>query len=430
MSTLFDGALASPQPALPPVETVPPAATTRPAPIARRLAAGLVDGLLLLVGVAFLLGFGLAIAGERETKWVLVGWVVLFAPLYFGLYHAFGAGTTGAGGTPGQVELRIGLHREGSEDPPGPAHSLARAYLGLAFLLLVLPALADLAALLTTGRSLRDRLTRTNVAPIALAGNVPELAQPTIAELLELFEPTVDTHNYLGRGWALLRTRPRLLLGSVASVYGILVALGLVLWFLLAADSPHALAAAGFFFVALGLLVSGAYWVQAVIVLAVEEARAGGDASVRRTLRRAIRRVNALSAALALLLVPVALVAATFTWVLVLPLLALARFSLVAPALVLEDRRVLGAFLRSWQLTAGRSWRTLGLLLLSLLLIAAPPAVVQAVLGAAGPNAVAVDLIGLALSALVLVVVLTWLGAAWSLFYEDARRCLPPREER
>lgn len=428
MSTNFGGALAPPQPALPPVETLPPAASTRPGLIARRLAAGLVDGLLLLVGVAFLLGFGLAIAGERELEWVLAGWVILFAPLYFGLYHAFGARTTGAGGTPGQVELRIGLRREGSEDSPGPARSLARAYLGLAFLLLVLPALADLAALLTTGRSLRDRLTRTDVAPIALAGNVPELAQPTIPELIELFEPAADTHSYLGRGWALLRTRPRLLLGSVASVYGILVALGLVLWFLLAADSPDALTAAGFFSVALGLLVSGAYWVQAVIVLAVEVARAGGDASVRRTLRRAIRRVNALSAALALLLV--ALVAAALTWYLVLPLLALARFSLVAPALVLEDRRVLGAFLRSWQLTAGRSWRTLGLLLLSLVLIGAPPAVVQAVLGAAGTNAVAVDLVGLALSALMLVVVLTWLGAAWSLLYQDARRRLPPREER
>jgi hypothetical protein len=428
MSTNFGGALASPQPALPPVGTLPPAASTRPGLIARRLAAGLLDGLLLLVGVAFLLGFGLAIAGERETEWVLAGWVVLFAPLYFGLYHAFGA-PTGAGGTPGQVELRIGLRREGSEDPPGPARSLARAYLGLAFLLLVLPSLADLAALLTTGRSLRDRLTRTNVAPIALAGNVPELAQPTIPELLELFEPAADTHSYLGRGWALLRTRPRLLLGSVAFVYGILVALGLVLWFLLAADSPDALtAAAGFFFLALGLLVSGAYWVQAVIVLAVEVARAGGDASVRRTLRRAIRRVNALSAALALLLV--ALVALALTWYLVLPLLALARFSLVAPALVLEDRRVLGAFLRSWQLTAGRSWRTLGLLLLSLVLIAAPPAVMTAVLGTAGTNAVAVDLVGLALSALMLVVVLTWLGAAWSLLYQDARRRLPPREER
>ena len=44
-----------------------------------------------------------------------------------------------------------------------------------------------------------------------------------------------------------------------------------------------------------------------------------------------------------------------------LALFVVVRSSLYWPVVVLEKRSVLGAFTRSWQLTAGRWWRTLGL---------------------------------------------------------------------
>jgi hypothetical protein len=401
-----------------------------PAPASRRLAAGLLDGLLLACVLGLVLATQLAIASEGEVTWVVYGWCALFAPLYFGLYHGFGRGAT-----PGQRELRIGLRDAKTGAPPGVARALVRAYLGLGFLMLVVPALLDLVVLGASGRSLRDRMTRTTGVRIALEGAVPELAEPTVAELEAIFEPPAGTRRHLRRGWRLVTARPRLLLGPTAALYAVLLGVAVLLAFLTVVDYPDPFVIVGVFApLAVFLLASSVYWTQAVVVTAVEEVRVGDPgASVAGTLERASQRANALTAAL-LLLVPLALVAIYLPYVLV-TLLLLARFTLVAPALVLEDRRVLGSFGRSWRLTQGRSWRTLWLLLWSaailltavgveLFLVLSVVASTESLAGAALASLLLVSILAVPFVAL-----LAWVGAAWALLYEDARRARPPRSD-
>jgi hypothetical protein len=170
------------------------------------------------------------------------------------------------------------------------------------------------------------------------------------------------------------------------------------------------------------LLGSGVYWMQAAIVVAVEDARVGGpDASVWATLARASRRANALTAALLLLSAFAGLSMLLFF----VPLILVGRLALVAPALVLEDARVVGAVQRSWQLTQGRTIRLLGLALLTSAILFA--AFIGMLIGIGSADAgLAGTVVGLLLGASALVVILAWLGAAWALVYEDARRARPP----
>ncbi|HLF69097.1 MAG TPA: RDD family protein [Gaiellaceae bacterium] len=404
--------------------------TARAAPASRRLAAGLLDGLVLVSTLGLVLATELAIAPPGVASW-FYGWFVAAAPLYFALYHGFGHGAT-----PGQRELRIGVRGARTGELPRLRHVFARSYLGFLFLLLVVPALVDLVVLVASGRSLRDRATRTTIVRIALEGAVPELGQPTVAELEAIFEPPAGTRRYLRRGWALVRARPRLLLGPTAALYAVLLGVAVILAFLTVVDYPDPLLVVTVYApLAVLLLVSSVYWAQAVVVTAVEQARVGdSESSLTGTLERASHRANALTAAL-LLLAPLVLVAIYAPYVLV-TLLLLARFTLLAPALVLEDRRVLGAFGRSWQLTAGRSWRTLWLLLLSgaivLTAVAVEAMLVLAVVASteSWAGAAAAALLLACVLAVPFVVLLTWIAAAWSLLYEDARRAHPPRGEQ
>lgn len=395
----------------------------------RRLASGVLDSLLLLVALGLILSTELAIATDEMAGWVAFGWTVLFSPLYFALYHAYGTGAT-----PGQLELRIGFRDTSTGERPGLARAVGRAYLSFAFLVLVLPAVVDF-LFLAGGCSLRDRITRTTAVGIALEGMAPELAGPTTPELVAIFEPPAGTHHYLRRGWTLLAARLRLVLGAVAAVYAVLVAVAGILAFLVVADWPDGWTFAFYVTLVVPLFVSGIYWTQAAVVVAVEEVRVGrSDASVWATLVRASRRANALTAALLLLLLllPLAYLSMWF----VLPLLVIGRLTLVAPALVLEDTRVLGAFRRSWQLTRGKTWRLFGLLLLSAVMLVV---VFSLTLGVASAvisleQVDLVGLVGLVTVALLIVapaiLLLAWLGAAWSLVYEDARRALPPGNGR
>jgi len=402
-----------------------------PAGVERRLASGLLDTALLGAGLALILTTELVLASLEEAYWAVYGWFIVFAPLYFALYHAFDTGST-----PGQLELRVGLRDARTGRPPGLGRAVARAYVGFLFLVSVLPALVDLLVLVASGRSLRDRVTSTTVVRVALEGEAQELAQPTVPELAAIFEPPAETRRYLRRGWRLLAARARLVVGVAAVLYAVLVALAVVVGFLTVVDSPDPVLIVGLYAPMTALLLgSSVYWTQASVVIAVEEVRVGSpSASVSQTLVRASRRANALTAAL-LLLVPIAL-AAIYMPFLYVTLLVAGRLALVAPALVLEDRRVLGAFRRSWQLTRGRTWRTLGFFLASgAMLLGA--FVVEALLVSA-VVASSETWAGTALSSLLLVSVLAvpfvlllaWLGSAWSLLYEDARRALPPEGER
>jgi hypothetical protein len=390
-----------------------------PAPAARRIAAGLLDAGLLLVALGFVLSTELALASGEEQDVFLAGWLVLFSPLFFALYHTYGTGAT-----PGGLELRSGIRDTETRERPGLVRAVARSYLGFAFLVLVLPALADLISL-ASGRSLRDRMTRTTVVRLALDGKAPELAGETDPELAKVFHPPEGTREYLRRGLELLRKRPRMILGTTTALYAVLVAVAILLAFLLVVDSPDIWTISFYVLLVFLLLGSGVYWMQAAIVVAVEDARVGGpDASVWSTLARCSKRVNALTAALLLLLAFIGVSMLLFF----VPLVFLGRFALVAPAIVLEDTRVLGAFRRSWQLTRGRTMRLFGLVLLSYLTLTWVPSAattipVVAVSAVAGDTAGLVAAVGL--GAVLFVVVLAWLGAAWALVYEDARRLRP-----
>ena len=71
--------------------------------------------------------------------------------------------------------------------------------------------------------------------------------------------------------------------------------------------------------------------------------------------------------------------------VMVLPLLAGAffaiRWHLVIPAMIIEDIGVMAALRRSWQLTRGYFWRTLGIVLLFALILSVVAAIITAPLG-------------------------------------------------
>lgn len=395
------------------------------AAISRRLGAGAVDGLVLGAGLALVLSTELALVPDEASNWFLYGWLAILSPLYFALYHAYGNGAT-----PGGTELRIGLRDVRTGTRPTLARALARSYLGLAFGIVVPLFVADLLALSNSGRSLRDRLTRTHPVPIELEGKAAELAAETIAELRPLFEPAAGAGGYLRRGWTLVTTRPRLIVGCVGALYAVLLALAAILAFLFVGDAadPFGLAFVGFLFVLVLLLASGAYWAQAVVVTAVELVRVGNSGTVSEVLRRALRRVNALSAALGL-----GLAALLLPFAVLVAVVVVGRLALVPPALVLEDTRVLGAFQRSWQLTEGRTWRLLGLTLVSgglLIALAIGEVLLLASLLAESDST---SWLTLALQAVLVsglgaiptVLLLAWLGATWSLVYHDARRALP-----
>lgn len=385
----------------------------------RRIAAGVLDTALLLVALGFVLGTELAFASESQQNVFTGAWAVLFAPLFFALYHAYGTGAT-----PGQLELRVGLRDARTGAFAGLGRTLARAYLGFAFLVLVVPALLDFLFLLG-GRSLRDRITRTGVVEIALQGKAPELAGVTDPALAPIFHPPEGTREYMRRGLELLRARPRMILGTTGAVYAVLLSVAVILGFLVVADSPDPWTITYYVFLVFLLLESGVYWMQAALSVAVEDARVGGpDASVWTTVVRASRRVNALTAALLVLIAFGGLSLA----LLLVPLVLVGRFALVAPALVLEDTRVLGAFARSWELTRGKTLRLFGFVLLSGLVLTWIPGAATMIPGTVA-TAVLGDTVGLVvqgvLGSVVLVLVLAWLGASWALVYEDARRARP-----
>lgn len=123
----------------------------------------------------------------------------------------------------------------------------------------------------------------------------------------------------------------------------------------------------------------GAQWVQGALIEAVADIRGGRSSTpITELYRRIAPRLLALLTAGVLIglftfalgglgaaIGPGGLVPA-----IVIELFLLTRFTLVAPVIVLERRSPLDAFARSWLLVTGRTWTVLGLLVLTLLLVA------------------------------------------------------------
>lgn len=408
-----------------------PAEAADVSPVRRAAAFGL-DLALLGAGLLLVVVVGLTIARPDVVDWVALVWVVVVAPLYFALYHAFGGPEGGPGATPGQHELGLCVRDAETGERPGLGGSLLRSYGGLLAAALVLPLIADLLALLVNGgRAWHDRLLGSSV--VRVTGEERSLAPgtPTTPELSQLF---AAGGGLWPRALTLGGARRSELMTPVFALYVGLVGLATVLVPLLVADLGTYDAAALWTILSILMFLSGIYWTQAILVTGVEAVRTGERLSVGDLIRRASQRVNALTVALLLLaMLPGLALYASLYILLLFPVavVLLARFALVVPAIVLEDAPVLGAFTRSWQLTRGKTGRAFALSLASAALLgltigvalALAFAVVEAAITDPGLWAYCVGTaVALLVASVPVSTVLTYLGCAWCLFYYDLRR--------
>ena len=394
----------------------------------RRAAALGVDLLVLFAGLIGAVTLGAALSLEL-TMWFALAWWIVVAPLYFAFYHGRSTAQT-----PGEREAGVALRDAKTGACIGIPRSLLRACAALLGTILVLPVVLDAVALVVgrSRRSPRDRLTGATAIPLAREQRVPQL-RPTAAAAEPVFQP-VDRRHRRQRLAAIASPYRRSFFTAALAVYLGLIVLAVVMAPLLIEDAGLDVDAAwlaGWYTLGIVLFVSGVYWTEAAIVVAVEAARVGDPPpSPLAIVRQAAGRVNALSIALVFVLALAAVSLVTFYAM----LLVLARFAFVVPVLELEDRSVLGAFRRSWHLTAGRTWRTLGQAAGSALLVGLTLGVTLAVanglVAAATTNAGAAVFVGASAVALLVAAVpisllLVWVGTDWSLLYYDLRSRRP-----
>ncbi len=403
--------------------------------LTRRLIAFVLDVVVLGVGLGAALALGVSLVDEGVVDWLVACWLLVVAPLYFALYHAYGGPERGPGWTPGQHELGICLRDMSTGGRLPVSRALARAYGGLAATVLVIPLLADLVSLLARpeARAWRDRLSRSEVAR-ARSTEQTTIAMPTAASTAELFESTGRPGDgVLPRARRLLAAEKRVLFGSTMLLYLGLLGIAALLLPLEVSDwsggTDDVWLLSMWLAIAVLLFISGVYWAQATVACAVEAIRTGETGiTLTEIVRRAARRANALSVSVVLLVA----VSALSPYLLFVPLFFVARFALVVPSIVLEDETVLGSFGRSWTLTRSRTFSTIGRLLASVAVLAfalglvvfAGISIAWAVLpddvgvSTAGIGAVA----GLALAAVPLSALTALVGTCWCLLFYDLRR--------
>ena len=249
---------------------VPAPPTGGPVSLGRRAASTALDLVLLGAALLWVTFMGITIGDPSEVGWLALVWIVVVAPLYFALYHAYGTGAT-----PGQRELGMAMRGIGGNTRVGLAAALVHAYLGL----LVVPVLVD--GLVSRGGppTLRDRLTRSRVLALETAAEATPVWPPTAPALVDLFEPDSPGHAFR-RARALMRRHRGELMRSVVVVYLGLVAVAPVIAPLFIDDfegssDVGAYQALLWTVVAVVLFASGIYWKQAAISAAVEAIRTG-----------------------------------------------------------------------------------------------------------------------------------------------------------
>jgi hypothetical protein len=165
---------------------------------------------------------------------------------------------------------------------------------------------------------------------------------------------------------------------TVAAV--VFVVIGLVNGLLSLAADDGGLGVVLWSLIALGVSIVGYFWLQGALVEAVRDVRDGRtDMSVGELFARTRPRLPALIVAgiLAGLGIALGLV------LLVIPgLFLLSRWFLITPAIVVEGRSAGESFGRSWELTRGHAWSTLGLIVLTFLIVIIGGAVVGALITA------------------------------------------------
>jgi hypothetical protein len=206
----------------------------------------------------------------------------------------------------------------------------------------------------------------------------------------------------MGAAWAVYAANWRHLVAVAFVVYLAVSALAVALAFLI-----------GIF--AVFVTLAGVFWLQGVLVKAVEDIRDGRvDLSVRETLESALPRINVLSAAGILASLAIGLGLAAF---IVPGLILLTLWALIVPAIMLENAGVFRAFGRSQELVRGNGWSVFGVVALTILLLFGAGLVIGFVLapfdlGVAG--SAIVDLVANSLIA-------PYVATAWTLMYYELR---------
>jgi hypothetical protein len=134
-------------------------------------------------------------------------------------------------------------------------------------------------------------------------------------------------------------------------------------------------------FISVFIAIAGVFWLQAALVIAVDDVKDGRvDLSLRETLERVRPRLNTLSVT-ALLVALASIVAAILIviglFIFIVPglvliavfLWALVRWILVVPAIMLEGRGVFDSFRRSTELVRGHAWTVLWVILVTALIV-------------------------------------------------------------
>jgi hypothetical protein len=137
--------------------------------------------------------------------------------------------------------------------------------------------------------------------------------------------------------------------------------------------SAALLSLVGFLFFAFGV-----FWYEGVVVLAVQASRAGQKPSPGPIFSAALPFALPLLGAtiLAVLGILIGLV------LLIIPgLFLLTKWFLIVPAIVLEKRRVMESFNRSWELVKGVSWEVFAVLVIVSVLSMIISSIIEAVIG-------------------------------------------------
>lgn len=208
--------------------------------------------------------------------------------------------------------------------------------------------------------------------------------------------------NIIRAAWELYAGNWRHLVGVAFIVYLAISALTIAVAFLI-----------GIF--AVFVTLAGVFWLQGVLVKAVEDIRDGRvDLSIRETLESALPRINVLSAAGILASLAIGL---GFAFFIVPGLILLTLWCLIVPAIMLENAGVFRAFGRSQELVRGNGWSVFGVVAITIALLLAAWLVIGLIitpfdLGIAGN--VIVDVVANSLLA-------PFVALAWTLMYYELR---------
>jgi hypothetical protein len=208
----------------------------------------------------------------------------------------------------------------------------------------------------------------------------------------------VQPGTLIGEAWAIYREHWRHLTLIAVVVYVAISALVLALAFLIGGWAV---------FVSL----AGVFWLQGVLVKAVDDVRDGrADLSVRGTLESALPKINVLSATGIIASIAIGI---GFLLLIVPGLILLTIWSVVIPAVMIENTGVFRAFGRSQELVRGNGWNVFVVILVTVALIIVAGLVTGLALTPIDPEWVE----SLIVNVVANTIVAPFVAVAWTLMY-------------